>query len=368
MDVQQWLKAYLSQYQDYKPYWNYEDGCVLIGSMRMYEATGDSAYSEYVRDYLLRRVAADGTIPTYEVRQYNIDSINSGKTLFFAEQHWPDPRWRPAIEYHMQRLSGHPRCQNGSFWHKEIYPWQVWLDGLYMALPFYMAYEMRYGGMRQVKDIMLQFDNVAALLYDHNKKLSYHGWDESRQMYWADPETGLSQNFWLRAMGWYLMAMVDCLEALDEQLFEHHMALREQFKRAAQGIVTYQHQSGLFYQLIDLSDEPGNYLETSGSAMVAYALMKGARIGVLNDEKYAPLGRKALDALVRDKLTLSQNGGQLNDICLVAGLGGEGRRDGSVAYYLSEPRVADDAKGVGPFMMAYAEACLQDRADNGKGE
>ena len=357
MDVNAFVRGYLERYQPYKAYWNYEDGCVLIGAIDLYRATGEAVYRNFALDYLASRVTPDGEIPTYELEQYNIDSINSGKALFFALDETGDERYRKAIEFHMRRLREHPRCQCGSFWHKSLYPNQVWLDGLYMAQPFYMAYEMRFGGMTHVADIVLQFQNVRKSLYNEEKGLHHHAWDEARIQPWADRQTGRSPNFWLRSMGWYLMALVDCLEGMNEQLFEHYKTLEALFREAVRGLVRYRDaETGLFYQVIDRADAPGNYLETSGSAMVAYALMKGARLGALLPDRYAPMGAKAFERLVSEKLVMGGDGmAHLKDICLVAGLGPGEKRDGSVSYYLSEPRVQDDAKGVGPFMMAWSE-------------
>ncbi len=357
MDVTAYLKDYLNAYEPYKPYWNYEDGCVLVGAIDLYRATRDADYRAFVLRYVERYVAPDGSIPNYECEQYNIDSINSGKALFFALDETGDERYQKAIEFHIQRLREHPRCQCGSFWHKSIYPWQIWLDGLYMALPFYMEYDMRFGGMAHVADIVRQFENARERLYNAQKGLSYHACDEARKQPWADPHTGHSPNFWLRSMGWYLMALVDCMALVDEQLTEHYKALESIFREAVRGILRYQDAAtGLFYQVIDHGGEPGNYLETSGSAMVAYAVLKGVRIGALLRDRYAPAGLRAFEGLVSQKLLVGMDGQpHLTDICQVAGLGPGEKRDGSVAYYLSEPRVSDDSKGVGPFMMAYAE-------------
>ena len=357
MDVKAYIDGFLARYKPYKPYWNYEDGCVLIGCVHLFQATKDARYRDFILDYLSQRVMPDGDIPTYERGQYNIDSINTGKTLFFALDQTGDERYRKAIEWHMERLRQHPRCQCGSYWHKSIYPNQIWLDGLYMAQPFVMAYEMRFGGMRKVADIVMQFQNVRKFLFDEAKGLCYHAYDEARVQPWANKQTGCSPNFWLRSMGWYLMALVDCMDGMNEQLFEHYKALEAIFREAIRGILRYQApKTGLFYQVIDRADVAGNYLETSGSAMIAYALMKGERMGALLQGRYAALGAKAFDSLVSDKLYADEDGVvRLHDICLVAGLGPGEKRDGSVAYYLSEPRASDDSKGVGPFMMAYAQ-------------
>lgn len=355
MDIQAYLKSYLSAYKPYKKYWNYEDGCILIGCIDLYRATGDETYKDFVMNYLTTFVAEDGSIANYEMRQYNIDSINCGKALFFALEETGDERYRKAIEFHMQRLREHPRCQCGNFWHKQIYPNQIWLDGLYMAQPFYMAYERTFDKFQHVQDITSQFANVRKYLYNVQKGLSYHAFDEARVQPWADKETGLSANFWLRSMGWYLMAMIDCADLCDQMLYEHYKAIVDQFRESIRGLLQYQDAAtGMFYQVIDHAEVEGNYLETSGTAMAAYALLKGVRIGVLNPEKYLALGIKTFEGMVAEKLRQDLDGSmKLGGICAVAGL--SDKRDGSVAYYLSEPIVDDDSKGVGPFMMAYAE-------------
>ena len=361
MDIKQWFKEYLAKYQHYKTYWNYEDGCILKGAIDLYKATGDEAFRQYVLDYVSHYVAEDGSIPNYEMRQYNSDYINSGKALFFALEETGEERYRTAIEFHMQRLREHPRCQCGSFWHKQLYPNQVWLDGLYMVEPFYMAYEMQFGGMEKVADIVRQFKNVRAHLWNGEKGLNYHAWDESKTMFWADKETGLSANFWLRSTGWYLMALVDTIALCREELYEHYRALVDIFRESLAGVLRYQAADGLFYQVIDHPEAEGNYTETSGSSMVAYALLKGVRLGILDPEKYLPIGKRVFEALVSEKLKPEEDGvTRLTDICWVAGLGPEKnpQRDGSVAYYLSEPKKSDDAKGVGPFIMACSEYLL----------
>ncbi len=360
-DVQSYFKAYLEKYTPYKSYWNYEDGCVLKGCIDLYNATGDEAFKQYVLDYVSTYVMPDGSIPNYEMRQYNIDSINSGKALFFAYEQTGDERYRTAIEFHMQRLREHPRCACGNFWHKQLYPNQIWLDGLYMAQPFYMAYEMKFGGMEKVGDIVSQFKNVRKNLWNAEKSLNYHAYDEAREQFWADKETGLSANFWLRSTGWYLMALVDTIGLCSEMLYEHYRALVDIFRESLAGVLKYQAADGMFYQVIDHPEAEGNYTETSGSAMVAYALLKGVRLGLLDPEKYLPIGKRVLEALVNLKLIPEEDGvTRLTDICWVAGLGPakNPQRDGSVAYYLSEPKKSDDAKGVGPFIMAYSEYLL----------
>ncbi len=358
MDIKVWFKEYLAKYTHYKSYWNYEDGCILKAAADLYRVTGDADYRQFVLDYMEMYVMPDGSIPNYEMRQYNSDSINSGKTLFFALEETGDERYRKAIEFHMQRLREHPRCECGNFWHKQLYPYQIWLDGLYMVQPFYMEYEMKFGGMEKVADIVSHFRNARRYLWNPEKGLNYHAFDEKKQMFWADPESGHSANFWLRSTGWYLMGLVDAIGLCREELYEHYRALVDIFRESIAGVLRYQAADGLFYQVIDHPEAEGNYTETSGSAMVAYALLKGVRLGILDPEKYLPIGKQVFEALVNTKLRPEEDGViRLTDICWVAGLGPEKnpQRDGSVAYYLSEPKKSDDSKGVGPFIMAFSE-------------
>ncbi len=361
MKALEYTRQFLEGYVPYKQYWNYEDGCVLKGCMDLYRATGDSLYRDFVVAYCQERVGPFGSIFNFDYREYSTDALNASKALFFALDETGDARFRGAIEQSMERVRNHPRCESGNFFHKERYPRQVWLDGLYMLQPFYAEYETRFGGKAHIGDIVSQFKAVRAHLYVEEKGLYVHGWDESRRQFWCDKESGRSAECWLRAMGWYLMALIDCIERIDEQLYEHRRALMDLFKEAVAGILPYaDRESGLFRQVVDKKDLDGNYTETSGTAMTAYAVLKGVRLKVLSAEKALPFGQRAFEGLVKEKLLEKEDGRlTLTDICKVAGLGqgpeGGQPRDGSAAYYLSEPRCADDPKGVGPFMMALAE-------------
>lgn len=354
--VTQYIKDYLSNYKNYKTYWNYEDGCVLIGCVQLYQATGDDFYKEFVLKYMKDFICEDGTIQNYELEKYNIDSINAGKVLFFCYAETKEEKYYQAIERLMDQLRSHPRTECGNFWHKKIYPNQIWLDGLYMAQPFYMAYETQFHNKANYNDIIAQFSNVRKYLFDEEKQLYYHAYDESKTQCWADKKTGTSPNFWLRSMGWYLMALIDTMDAMSIEIFEHYKKIEGLFKEAIRGILKYQdNENKLFYQVIDKGDIEGNYTETSGSAMIAYAIMRACRMGVLSKEKYQETGMEILDAIIEQKLTDENGRLSLSGICQVAGLGPDSVRDGSVEYYLSEPVVCDDAKGVGPFMMAVAQ-------------
>ena len=354
-----YIENFLSSYQHYQTYWNYEDGCVLMGCKQLYEATQDKVYLDFILQYLEQVIEPDGNINNYELGKYNIDSINSGKVLFTAYEITKEEKYKSAIEFIMNQLREHPRTESGNFYHKQIYPKQIWLDGVYMALPFYMEYETKYDGKEHYNDILNQVENVRKFLYDEEKTLYYHAYDEARVQLWADKVTGCSPNFWLRSMGWYLMALVDIMEAMSQEIYEQYRRYEELLKEAVTGILKYQDpDTKLFYQVIDRADVKENYTETSGSAMIAYAIIKGCRLHVLSAEKYAPIGEEVLQALIRHKLLITNQEAHLTDICQVAGLGPGEARDGSVEYYLSEPRVSDDSKGVGPFMMAYAQSLL----------
>lgn len=364
MRVEQYLEQYLDAYTNYKPYWNYEDGCVLLGAAQMYEATGGERYVQFLETYLKDLIQEDGTIVNYQVGKNSIDSVNASKILFFMYDRTKEEKYGRAIAFTMEQLQGQPRCECGNFFHKQQYPYQIWLDGLYMAQPFYMAYETRFHSKERYNDILNQFENVRKYLYDEKKGLYYHAYDEKKQQFWCSKQTGCSPNFWLRSMGWYLMALVDVMDAMSFEIYEQYRRYAALFKEAVRGILQYQDpKTGLFYQVIDQGDIEGNYLETSGSAMVAYAILKACRMGILLKEKYAGIGLGILEGLIENKLQEKDGKTELTDICLMAGLGPDSSpwRDGSVAYYLSEKRVSDDAKGVGPFMMAYAQKLMLEK-------
>lgn len=359
MSELKFINSFLDNYKHYKDYWNYEDGCVLMGCQQLYEATGDVKYKDFILNYLDPLVNEDGIIINYETGKFNIDGFNAGKVLFLAYNETKNEKYRKAIDFLISNLKEQPRTNEGNFFHKAIYPSQVWLDGLYMAQPFYMEYETRYNKKENYNDILNQFRNVRKYMYNPEKKLYYHGYDEAKVQPWADKETGLSPNFWLRSMGWYLMALADVIGNMSEEIYEHYREFCDLLKEAIEGILQYRDEkSGLFYQVIDRSDVSGNYTETSGSCMVAYAVMKAARLGVISAEKYAETGIGIFDSIVSEKLVSGENGLELKDICWVAGLGPGETRDGSVEYYLSEKIVSDDSKGVGPFMMAYAQKLM----------
>lgn len=359
MDVTYYIDNYIFNYKNYKSYWNYEDGCVLMGCLQLYLATGNEKYYVFVINYVNNFIDEDGTINNYKLDSLSLDNINTGKVLFFIYKKTKIEKYKKAIIFLMGQLKRCPRTNCGNFWHKKIYPNQIWLDGLYMAQPFYMQYETIFNNKENYNDIILQFDNVRRFMYNDKKCLYYHGYDEAKIQPWADKITGLSHNFWLRSMGWYLMAEIDVIDSMSIEIFEQYKKLCDNFKKDIKGILKYQDKtSKLFYQIIDRSDVKDNYTETSGSAMIAYSIMKGCRLGVLSKEKYASVGIEIMESLILNKLVEEKGKLVLKDICWVAGLGPGSNRDGSVEYYLSEEIVSNDSKGVGPFMMAYAQMLM----------
>lgn len=336
--------------------WNYIDGCMITGILELYEITGEARYLDFADRFLSGFVEEDGSIRTYDVEEYSLDNVNPAKNLITMYGLTGKEKYRKAIELVRSQLSTMPRTPEGNFWHKLIYPNQVWLDGIYMALPFYMEYEKRFDAQKDCQDICRQIANVEIRMRDPKTGLYYHGYDASRKMYWADPDTGCSPNFWLRAEGWFIRGLVDVLEIMkDLPMQAESVHLQHMLLDLAKALSKYQDPSGLWYQLIALPELEGNYLETSGTALISAALLKAVRLGFL-PESFRAIGEKAFYGIVDHRLTKNADGTPcVTGICLVAGLGGEQHRDGSVAYYLSEPVVQNDAKGVGPLLLAYTE-------------
>ena len=336
--------------------WNYIDGCMITGILERYEITGEARFLDFADRFMSGFVEEDGRIRTYDPAEYSLDNVNPAKNLFTLYDLTGKEKYRKAIELVRSQLSTMPRTPEGNFWHKLIYPNQVWLDGIYMALPFYMEYEKRLDAKKDCEDICRQIANVEIRMRDPKTGLYYHGYDASRKMYWADPDTGCSPNFWLRAEGWFILGLVDVLEIMmDLPMQAESVHLQHMLLDLAKALSKYQDPSGLWYQLIALPELDGNYLETSGTALISAALLKAVRLGFL-PESFRAIGEKAFYSIVDHRLTKNADGTPcVTGICLVAGLGGEQHRDGSVAYYLSEPVVQNDAKGVGPLLLAYTE-------------
>ena len=335
--------------------WNYIDGCMITALLAMADISGDARYFDFARNFINAFVGEDGSVRTFQPEKQTLDDINEGRVLFPLYDKTGDARYRLGAETLKRALDQQPRTFEGSFWHKKIYPDQVWLDGIYMALPFLALYEQHFGG-GDYSDVIRQIKTVHQHMRDEKTGLYYHGYDASKSIFWADGETGLSQNFWLRSIGWFAVALADLMEILPEG--ENREALRPIFRDLMESAWRFHdEETAMYYQVPNLPGEAGNYLESSGSAMLAYAMLKGARLGALPAE-YADHGQATFDGIMKKYLSFDGDGTlNLGGICLVAGLGPDSdrRRDGSYAYYISEPVVRNDAKGVAPFVLCYTE-------------
>ena len=337
------------------PEWDYVAGVVLLGIHRVGERTGDPRFASYVKRNVDRLVRPDGTIATYDVEEFNLDQINEGKLLFPLLARTHDDRYRKAAGLLREQLRRHPRTSEGGFWHKKTYPNQMWLDGLYMAQPFYAQYAKEFGEPAAFDDVAKQLLLMARHARDPRTGLYYHGWDESRTESWADPKTGLSPAFWGRAMGWYAMALVDVLDFMPPS-HKDRAALVRTFQDVARAVRDVQDPvTGLWYDVLDQPNRVGNYHEASASSMFVYALAKGARRGYLPAD-YRDVASRGFDGIVRDLVTVDAQGlVSLNRVVAVSGLGGKQKRSGTFEYYISEPVVSNDPKGVGAFILAAEE-------------
>ena len=335
--------------------WAYEQGVFMKGIEQVWLQTRDKKYLDYIQKYLDNLIAADGTIKGYKEEEYNIDNILLGREVLFLYHQLKSPKYKIALETLRHQLKYQPRTNEGGFWHKKRYPFQMWLDGLYMGEPFYAEYATVFKEEKDFDDIANQFIYMEQHARDTKTGLLYHGWDESKKERWSNPITGLSPNFWGRADGWYAMALVD---VLDKMPIKHpkRKELVAILNRLAIAITNYQDKpSGLWYQVLDKGTEKGNYLEASASCMFVYALAKGARKGYL-PATFKTVAQKGYQGII-NKFIETDTDGQvnLNGTVSVAGLGGTPYRDGSYEYYLSEKVVKNDAKGVGAFIQAAVE-------------
>ena len=341
--------------QGHKPSWNYIDGCMIKAILELYHIKGDSQYLEFADRFIDYFVQEDGSITSYDPLEYNLDNINAGKTLFDLYALTARPKYRKAMDTIYSQIKGQPRTSTGNFWHKLIYPNQMWLDGLYMAQPFYMQYELTYNDGKNCHDSYNQFLTVYDRMRDTRNGLYYHAYDDSRESFWCDKVTGLSANFWLRALGWYAMALIDTLEIMPDSMSGEKAELSRIYHELIDSMLPYQdNKTGMWYQVVNRGGISPNYLETSGSAIYAYAIMKSVRLGLLAPSYFA-YGKRAFDGVCQNYLSEQDGQLRLGGICLVAGLGNKEMREGTFDYYMREPIVQNDAKGVAPLILAYIE-------------
>ncbi|MBB3108861.1 unsaturated rhamnogalacturonyl hydrolase [Paenibacillus phyllosphaerae] len=345
----------LSESKGYNGKWSYDYGVVLRGFRQLWKFTGEQRFFDYIKNNMDVFIGNDGSISGYRADEYNIDHINNGKLLFDLYRETGEEKYKLAASALREQLHSHPRTSEGAFWHKQIYPYQIWLDGLYMGAPFYLEYLLTFEDGEGLDDVTKQFILCERHTKDEATGLLYHAWDEKRVQPWCDPLTGHSPSFWGRSMGWFVMALADVLELLPVD--HQDRAEMERILRDTLGALrtVQDRETGVWYQVLDQGGRKGNYLEASASSMITFAIAKGIRLGVL-DASWNETLNQAFNGLIAEFVIETQQGWiNLNKNCQVAGLGGEDRRDGTYAYYLSEPIIVNDQKGLGAFLQACAE-------------
>ncbi|WP_370479167.1 glycoside hydrolase family 88/105 protein [Tamlana flava] len=334
--------------------WDYKIGMFCLSLQKLYKVTGNEIYFNYGKDYADTLINFEGEIKNYKLEDYNIDNINAGKILFDIYEKTDDQKFLTALQTLRSQLETHLRTHSGGFWHKRIYPNQMWLDGLYMGQPFYAQYNTKFENGEKLDDVVHHFKLLHDHTLDKETGLYYHAWDESKQMDWANKETGTAPNFWLRALGWYAMALVDTLDYFPEDN-ENTQLLIDYLNQLAEAIEKYQDETGLWYQVPNMSNREPNYLEASGSCMLTYALAKGVNKGYL-PEGYKNVALKGFDGIIEELIKVDDDGEvHITQVCKSAGLGGNPYRDGSFEYYMSEPILTDNSHALGPFILAALE-------------
>lgn len=346
--------------------WSYDIGVVLLGVKEAYVQTKDQMYFRYIKETMDYYIQEDGIIKNYYFDAMNIDHINNGKLLFLLYKETGEEKYKVALDRLYLQLEEMPRTSEGGFWHKKIYPYQMWLDGLYMGAPFLAEYLQTFADGQGLTEVIKQFRLCYQHTVDEQSGLLYHAWDEKKEQFWANPQTGCSPNFWGRSMGWFMMALVDTIALIESS--ECTKELQNMFLRCLSALAKIRDQEKkVWYQVLDKGKEPGNYLEASASSMICYATAKAQKIGLLDDE-WDLFINETYQGIKEEFVFLTENG-WLNLIrnCEVAGLGGPDNRDGSFVYYISEPIVTNDFKGYGAFLQAslLIEPLIQEGEKNG---
>ncbi|KUJ63572.1 glycosyl hydrolase family 88 [Flavobacteriaceae bacterium CRH] len=337
-----------------KTKWDYKLGLLMTSFEKLHKKTNNPIYAAYIKDYAETVVNTSGEILNYKLEDYNIDNINAGKMLFDLYSTTKDERYLTALKTLRKQLETHPRTNSGGFWHKKIYPYQMWLDGLYMGAPFYAQYTATFDQGKDLDDVAKQFEQVHLHTIDKKTGLLFHAWDESKQMPWANKETGTSPNFWSRSIGWYMMALVDVLDYMPKE-HPKRKELIQYLNEISTAVAKYQDKSGLWFQVTDSGTKEGNYLEASGSEMFVYAFAKGVNKGYL-PSKYKKLADKGFNGITQKLITVDADGEiHITQVCASAGLGGNPYRDGSFEYYIKEKIKVDNSHGLGPFILAALE-------------
>ena len=335
--------------------WNYEQGLMLQTLYKLYLKTNNDKYYKYIIKNLNNYITNDGKIKTYVFSKFRLDDITPGRAVLDIYKITKKEKYKIAADTLRKQLRLQPRTEAGGFWHKEIYTHQMWLDGLYMAEPFYAQYAKMFNETSDFDDIAKQFILIYKHTLDPNTGLLYHGWDESKEQKWANSKTGDSPSFWGRGMGWYEMALVDVLDYFPKDNPERRELINI-LQKTCKALLKYKDKNtGLWYQVLNKGNEKGNFLESSCSCMFVYAFAKGANKGYLDKEYYKVAGN-SYKGILDNFIKVDKNG--LVDIlhaCSGAGLGGNPYRDGSYEYYISTPQRTNDFKALGPFILSSIE-------------
>ncbi len=335
--------------------WDYCHGLELGAILDVYDMYGDKKLFNYALSYADTMTYEDGSIETYNPNELSLDRINTGKFYFRIYEQTKNEKYKKALDLLRKQFDSQPRTSEGGFWHKKVYPHQMWLDGIYMGSPFYAEYAFRNNRPQDYADIIKQFVVIARHTYDPATGLYRHAWDESREQKWADKKTGQSAHCWGRAMGWYAMALVDALDYIPKHEVGRDSMLNI-LNNVATQIKKYQDKkTGLWYQVIDRSGDKGNYLESSCSTMFVYTLFKAVRMGYI-DKSYLQVAEKGYKGILRNFIEVDKQGVvSITKACAVAGLGGNPYRAGDYEYYINEKIRSNDPKAVGPFILASLE-------------
>ncbi|OXA78524.1 unsaturated rhamnogalacturonyl hydrolase [Flavobacterium aquidurense] len=334
-----------------KPKWDYKMGFVLSGFEQLYQKTKNEKYLNYIKDYVNIMIDSSGDIKKYDLKEYNIDYLNPGKLLFNLYDVTKDTRYLKIIGQLRNQLETQPRTSSGGFWHKQIYPDQMWLDGLYMAEPFYAQFSMKYEKGKSLDDIAKQFELAHNNIVDKNTGLPYQAWDESKLIGWANKQTGTSPTIWGRGIGWYMVALVETLEYFPKS-HPKYKVLVGYLNEIAKNVNHYKSPEGLWYQVADKPELYGNYVEPSASGMIIYAFAKGADKGYLSSS-YKREAQKSFDSFIKEFIKVDKKG-EVNilNVSSNVGLGGRPFRDGTNDYYLMAKTKENGAIGIGAFLLS----------------
>jgi len=351
-EISRFPKAWQLDYGK-RPFFGYAQGVGCSAMLQLWKATGNKQYFNYVEEYADSLISINGDIILYDKSSYNIDYVNSGKILFAIYKQTGDKKYRLAMDNLIEQLKTQPRTSDGGYWHKKIYKNQIWLDGIYMASPFMAQYGATFSQPQWIDEAINQITVCHKHTHDSITGLYYHAWDESKTQRWANPQTGLSPNFWGRSIGWYFMAVVDALDFIPRN-HPRRGELISIIQGLADALPKYQ-RNGLWYQVIDQPERAENFPEASVTTQCMYAYAKSVNKAYIS-KKYRIFAERAFSGIQNSLLKKNSDGTlSLTNCCAVGGLGGNPYRDGSFGYYIGEKIRDNDSKATGPFIMG----CIQ---------